>query len=102
MGPQYTYIYRRWDKESNSYAEIIVIASPDEICGSERLEKLAEMTAYPPGDFEEVLQQADTVMVLNTYDHDIETMQPIDMDFAAVKVYHGWWRDEEILPVAVF
>lgn len=102
MGPQFTYIYRRWDKEADCCSQIIVITSPDELCGSERLEKLAEMTTFPPADFEEILQEADTVMVLDAHDRDIETMRPIDMDWDPVRVYQGWWQDAEILPVATY
>ena len=100
--PSYTYVFRRISKEEGCQAQVIVI-NRRKRTSYKKLRKLLESTThYPAKDFEEVHQEIDTAMVLDTWEPFIETLFPSGMDFPAVRTYRKWWKPKVLTPTGVY
>lgn len=90
----FTYILRRWDDQENQAGQIVVITSSKRLTPQKLRMRLECVTLYPPEEFVEIYIETDASMVLDTWERGIETDQPKDMDFVAVKAYRNWWKQE--------
>lgn len=92
--PTWTYILRRICVQENCQAQVVVIQWPEELTGPQVRERLEQLTHYPAEEFEEVHQEPETAIVLDTWEQAIENMKPGDMDWHAVSTYRHWWKQE--------
>ena len=100
--PTFTYILRRRSETENCQAQVVVIQSAKQLSAAEVRHELENTTHHPAHEFEEVHQEPDTSICLDTWEPAIEHCKPADMDFPAVKTYRDWWKAETLTPTAVF
>ena len=96
--PAYTRVFRRRSASEHCQAQVVILRSTEFLSGTKAREWLESTTHYPAEEFEEIHQEPDTGIVLDTWDPDIEHMKPCDMDFDAVKTYREWWKEELLTP----
>jgi hypothetical protein len=100
--PVFTYVLRRMSEVEKCQAQVVVIRSVEELSWTQVLLELEALTHYPANEFEEVCQEPDTSIILDTWEPVIENLKPSDMEFPAVKIYRGWWRGGMLEPTHSF
>ena len=100
--PTFTYIFRRRSETQDCQAQVVVISSIKKMTYAKLFDELAKLTPYPVTDFEEVHQEPQTSIVLDTWNPAIENSKPADMDFPAVKTYSNWWTPAVATPTGIY
>ena len=100
--PSFTYVLRRWSTIEKCQAQVVLISSSEALSWPEVRKRLESLTHHPADEFEEIHQETDTAMALDTWERGIENLKPTDMDFPAVKTYSGWWEEKMLTPTAIY
>ena len=98
LNPTFTYLLRRFDPQSKEQAQVVVVNSSKRLTGEQLRLLLEDVTHHPASEFEEVHQEPDTAIVLDTWEPGIEHTKPSDMDYPAVKIYENWWEPRVLTP----